>query len=871
MSSENRMALLAGLASVLVLAGCPGSETPTPDGGITGGEGDSCIDDSDCPDKDLFFCNTTTSTCQPACRSKADCSSSVRGEFALAYCDSNPLGCQCDEGACTASLCSADADCGDAMVCRDGACVNAPDVSTVASCQVTPDFALVKSGEPVQFWVSFWDASNKPVVLQNANITWAPEGNRVTGNGTGTTATFTGGTAGAAENAVKVTAGGATCFAKVSTLDSNVPAGQIRVTAVNELTGRPVENAAVLVSEAATGAQLTTGTTGNTGTVNVTAAGEVTVSVFHGDYTYVSVVKYSTTTGSRDLFFSLRRNLVDLYGGYKGTFDNVPKTANVHAGIAAMSIPGSAIDISVAQLLGHTVPTNITIGSAINEEDVPLPAGAFLGFTDQQIKSEVSAQGLAGVCTSALNGITDVEGAIRTGKCGTRSAWALSGDVPLGDLPISAVTGGVDNIDFGALLSDIIPVFKQFKSSIVRDVQFSLSEPGGTEGDPDFSNTSHFTAGVNHTFNGLPLGFGFVAEVPTLPKFRGDSADGVVVLGGADVKGRGLIPLGLGAGVNTDGNDKLDKQAELSKEGQVIMRMAPTHSGIEGAQYSLVALAMSLQSVNDASAGLAVSAVQHKLANNKLAFDPTGNVPIVLPAGFMNFPENAKYNFTDTPQPGLVGRTFKFTTNPDLSSASLIRIQFTDRGERRWHVLTDSATAVAGFVLPKPPSGFGDRTFFTGSTSGSRSQLLVQAIKLENGGSAISLKNLVELNGTNANRLGDFITAFSVIDYTRPEVEWVEPVDGATIAKGSPLKLEVSSFRIGTGASDDGYLKITFTGGSGCDPIDITTDASQGKGEVSATLSPSCAGAVEMTATLHGKDNQPIAPVASSRLAVTIQ
>ncbi len=870
MISENRLAMLASLASVLLLAGCPGSDTPTPDGGITGG-GDFCIEDADCPDPALFFCNSTTSTCQPACRTKADCSSSVRAEFALDYCDSNPLGCQCDQGACVASLCSADVDCGDSKVCRDGACVNAPDAATVASCQITPDFALVKSGEPVQFWVSFWDASNKPVVLKDVDITWAPEGTRVTGEGTGTTATFTGASHGAAENAVKVTAGGATCFAQVSTLQSNVPAGQIRVTAVNELTGRPVDGATVLVSEAATGAALATGTTNGNGTVNVIAAGEVTVSVFHGDYTYVSVVKYSTATGSRDLFFSLRRNQVDQYGGYKGTFDNVPKTPNVHAAIAAMSIPGSAIDISVTQLLGHTVPTDITIGSAINEQGVPLPAGAYLGFTDQQIKTEVSAQGLAGVCTSALSGVTDVEAAIRAGRCGTRSAWGFSGDVPLGDLPISAVTGGVDNLDYGSLLSQIIPVFKKLNSSIIRDVQFSLAEPAGTEGNPDFSNTAHFTAGVNHSFKGIPLGFGFVAEVPTLPKFRGEVADGVVLLGGADVKGRGLIPLGLGAGVNTDGNDKLDKQAGLSKEGQMVVRMAPTHSGIEGSQYSLVALAMSLQSVNDASAGLAVSAVQQKLAGNRLAFDPNGSAPVALSGSFMNFPENAKYNFTDAPQPGLLARTFKFTKSPEVSSSSLIRIQFSDRGERRWHVLTDAATAVAGFVLPKPPSGFADRTFYTGSTTGSRSLLLVQAIKLENGASAVSLKDLVEFNGTNADRLGDYITAFSIIDYTRPDVEWVEPIDGATIAKGSTLKLDVSAFRIGTGASDDGYVKITFTGGSGCDPIDVTTDASQGKGEISATLAPSCAGAVELTATLHGKDNQPIAPVASSRIAVTIQ
>lgn len=878
MKEFNRLALLAGLASVALIGAACGPPETTPDGGTDGGPVDeTCVDDTDCPDPDLFFCNTTTSTCQPACRAKADCTAEVRGEFALTECEGN-LGCQCDEGACVAALCSADADCG-GKVCRNGACVDAPAAATAQSCQITPDYAFVKAGETAQFWVSFWDASNNPVVLKDG-ITWTAVGDRVNNvTGAGDSATVTGNTPGAVADAVQVSAGGATCVAKVVTLDATVPNGEIRVTTVNELTGRPVTGGHILVSNAADGTEVDLQPMDASGTtlLNLPASGNVTVSAFHTDYGYMTVANYAQA-GSRDLLIALRRNQADQYGGYKGTFTDAPQTSNVHAGLAGMSIAGSVVDLSVTQLLGHTVPTDVKIGSAIEEQDVPLPAGAYLGFSDTNIKTDISAQGLAGVCTSALSGVANVEQAIANGECGTRTAWALAGDVPLGDLPIDAFAGGLDNINFGSVLSRIIPIFKRFNSSIVRDVQFRLQDtPGVATGDPNFSDTSFFTD-ANHDFDQIPLGFSFAVDVPTLPQFKGDYADGVILLGGADVKGRGVVPLGLGAGVNTattGSNSLVDQQAELPKEGLVLMRMAPTHHGIEGAQYAIVGLAVSLQSVNDASAGLAVSALLERVADNKLAFDPSGSSPLQLEGTFPNYPENGKYNFTDDPQPGLAARTFKFVSGQDLSSMSVVRVQFSDLADHRWLVVTDPATAAAGVVIPKPPMTYADRTFYTGSTTGERSPLLVQAIRLADGGSAVNFNQFVQFNGTNMDRLGDFMVAFSAIDFGRPEISWETPSAGAmtpTIAPGSTIVLNVSGFKVGTTAADDGVVKITFNGGTGCTEQTISTDASMGAGELSHQLPAACTGAnVEMTATLFNNQGTAIAPGVSNSITVNIQ
>jgi hypothetical protein len=879
MSVNKRLALLAGLAAGAFVLGACGSSDPGADGGTDAGTCDprteecECIEDEQCPGDGLFFCNTSTFTCQPACRTKADCTAAVRGDFALSYCEGN-LGCVCDEGTCVASLCSADVDCGANNACRNGSCVAFPSAASATRCQISPDYAMVKEGHKAQFWVSFW-AGNEPLVLKDG-MTWSAATDRVSAPmAQGNTAEFTGLTAGDANQAVKVTAGSAECFATVRTLSATVTSTDVRVTVVNELTGRPIEGATVLLSHPTTGAAIgSAAQTAANGSVSIDFGGaaNVTATAFHNDFSYVSVVNVPTGTGSsRDLLIATRRNQVDKYGGYKGTFTNVPTTPNVHAGIAGMSIPGAVTDLSVTQLLGHTVPTDVKIGSAIDQKGVPLPAGVYLHFSEQGIKEQVSAQGVAGVCTDAQG--NPKEAAIKAGECGTRTAWALAGDVPLGDLPIDAVTGGLDNIDFGKVLSRVVPIFRRFSSSVRRDVEFTLVPVANPE-DPNFSDTSHFTPGVNHEFGQMPLGFNFAVKVPDLPQFRNSFADGVLLLGGADVKGRGVVPLGLGAGVNTaePKDAKVDEQSPL-KAGQIQMRMAPTHHGLEGSQYGITALAVSLQSVNDASAGLAVSAIYHRLAENRLVFDPKGETPVELAGSFINYPEGAKYNFTGSAQSGLAGRTFRFVGGKDLSAASVVRVQFTNVADRRWVAIADPATAAAGFALPTPPGTLADRTFYIGNTAGERSKLLVQALQLRSGGNAISHANLVELNGTNADRFSDFMTGFSAIDYGRPDITWVAPVNGATIPPGTAVRLDVSSFKVGTGTDADGVVKITFGGGAsaGCTEQTINQDASGGAGELSHTLPSSCTGSnVQMTATLHNTQG-PIAPGVSRTITVNIQ
>ncbi len=884
--SSIRLFVFTALASGVMVA-CGG--TPScPDGGNCGtggggGSGGGCFEDVDCPDPRFFFCNTTTSQCEPSCKVRNDCTAGERGQYALPECEGG-LGCQCDEGKCVAGLCGSDADCGASLVCRNGKCEMPPAAASVDRCLVLPDYAVLKAGTQQKFHVEAFAADGTPVVLKDG-VTWsAANGGTIAATaGNVNSATFTAGNAAAAE-AVGVTAtiGSKSCTARTVTLDGTVGANEIAVVVTDELTGRGINGATVLASDA-TGAPIgATATTNASGYAKLTgiAGAEVSVSVFSANYNYLTIANYDTT-GSKFLSFVLRRHQNDKYGGQKGTFKNVPMTSNVHAAISGMSIAGSITDLSLTQLLGNTVPTRVKIGNAIDQMNVPLPAGVYLGFSDQQIKTQVAAQGLAGVCTAAKGGET----AITNGTCGTRTGWALAGDVPLGDLPIQAFAGGVDNLDFGMILPAVLPIFRKFNSSIMRDVEFSLKDTpkDAVTMAPQFKDagTEDFTV-ADHDFSppgAVPLAFNFVNRLPDLPRFRGTYVDGVVMLGGANIPGRGVVPLGLGVAINDNGDAKVDKTEDLPADGLVQLRMAPTHHGIEGAEYGILALSISFKSFQDSSAGVATSGIFVRPPMNKLSFDPTGASPIDLAAGgltFPTFPEGAKYNYASTAGGGLNGRTFRIpaftvTNNP----TTLVRVTFTDAFEHRWVVLADPAkVAATGFTLPAPPGGAVDRTFSNGMSTGTRSTLLVQTIRLSATQAAnptMAYKDLVEANNTNADRLTDFTTAFSFIDYARPSLAWKTPAAGGTIMKGTNAVISVKNFKVGNMASDDGYVKITFTGGTGCTEASGQTETMAGSGDVNVMIPSTCTGSgITATAKLVDVNGMDLNPPVTAPQMITV-
>jgi hypothetical protein len=116
--------------------------------------------------------------------------------------------------------------------------------------------------------------------------------------------------------------------------------------------------------------------------------------------------------------------------------------------------------------------------------------------------------------------------------------------------------------------------------------------------------------------------------------------------------------------------------------------------------------------------------------------------------------------------------------------------------------------------------------------------------------------------------------AFSTLDYGRPLVTWVEPAeDGQSLSRGSTVKVRVSAFRVGSGLTDDGYVRLTFSGGTGCEGQELRGDVvdSQGRGEVELVLPSTCTGTgVQLTATLVDPDGQPLSPPVLSTRTLTL-
>ncbi|MBL9037395.1 MAG: hypothetical protein JNG84_02665 [Archangium sp.] len=884
----NRHALWAA-AALVALAGC-GATSPGVDAGIDAGP-KGCVTSDDCPDSRLFSCNVETQQCEPACRTKDDCGAMARGSYALDFCGGS-LGCQCDEGRCVGALCSADSDCG-TQVCRNGACVPPPAATEATKCQVIPDFVVLKPGAKRTFFVSTWKGT-EPIIIK-AGGTWsAPSGSNLTGSGTGASAEFTAATAGAsAVTAVSVTVGGATCTAKALVVSG--PSSGVGVVVTDEMTGRPVPMVDVVLSQPDGTVIQQNGSasvkTDARGMVQLSGqpSGSYSVSAFHADYNYTTIANYSGTSADKDfLSINLRRNAPDKFGGYKGTFTGVPMSSKVHAGIAGLSLLGGITTLSTTQLLGPNTLTDIKIANIIDRQDVPLPAGVFLALTEQSIKAQISGQGLPNVCTDS-SGAPD-ETKIAAGTCGTQTAWALSGDVSLGELPIDKLLMNVNNIDYGSIVATFVPLLRTFHSSLVRDVGFTLKPVAYDSNSQtyDYSDLSQFTEqNLNYLpgagSNAIPLSFTFAARMPTLPQFDGEFADATVVVAGANFPGRGVVPLGLGAAVNTTPKDsKLDKLGDLP-EGLIQLRMAPTHHGLEGSDYVAVFFSASAAALTNKAAGLAASALFPRIPNNKLAFDPKGTTPMDFSSlTFPPAPPKGNYNFIDATQGSLAGRTFAFSSPPSTTGVQVMRVTFTDGAEHIWQVFVDPAKAAQGFTLPKPPGALADRTFSRNVSSGARSTMLVESLRLKTDPAAatsadVTFNGLVEFNSTNVDRLTSMLTAFAFFNGQKPRISFNVPdEDPKTLARGSKVSVNVTNFKLG--ASGEGQVRISFTLAglpvAVCPTAVSATETMPGSGLVEFTLPMSCVGAgMTLAAELVGTGANPTAilPPVAVDTTVTVQ
>ncbi|WP_404362130.1 carboxypeptidase regulatory-like domain-containing protein [Corallococcus coralloides] len=848
------------LACLLACAmGCAMSDMDAPF--IQGGRADAfCTVDQDCGDPALFFCNTALSRCEPACRTDLDCSEQRRGELnAIAGCESQALGCRCDARRCVPALCTGDADCEDGELCRDGACGAPPAESRVAACHVVPERVIAPVGATLRFeaWVS--DVAGQPVVPRDG-LTWAAVSARVKGGGTGAGATFTLETAGAEEEAVEARVGSVACRARVTVLPPHTASGQVRVVVTDALTGYPVQGASVVVADAL-GGETARESTDALGVAVLAARSDSTVSVFHPDFGYLTVANYDVN-GTRDLRLPLRRNPADRVGGVRARFTHLAPVGTGGAlalGLAGLSVPGLQSDSASAQVQGPDRSVDLSLGGVTRPFQVP--ANVWVNGLGVLPLESVEVPGIPGVCDAALADGTDPETATRTGTCGTRTAWALTAQVPSGELPAGMMDPGTDPL---LLLARALPQSGRFSSAVQRDVRFPLYAPIEGRLPPAGPLTSL-------DFQQVPLAFPFVVRVPPLPRFRDSYLARALVVGSVTAPGQGTVPLGLGAAVNANPVDpNTDTQPLLSSPGLVRVRMAPAHHGLEGQAYRLVAVASSGALGGEEPVGRATSAVTAPLDAPR--FDPEGLQPVPLADAFLGIPEGARYNPDVLPWHGLLPREWRMDAS--VSGATLVRATFTNAAGRRWTVWVDSRRSVTGVRLPVPPAGLEDRTF-QGDTEGSRASLAVEALTVApSEGRSQTLSSLAESGGLSPEPLVRSVRAVSTLNYGRPQMTWLAPAEGATVARGATLRLRVDGFQVGTEPAngDEGGVLITLSGGGvECFLAQARIDVATRSGEVSFALPTSCSGAeVTVVASLVDTLGLPLRPAVSAARTVRV-
>jgi uncharacterized protein YaiE (UPF0345 family) len=651
------------------------------------------------------------------------------------------------------------------------------------------------------------------------------------------------GTAPTAKASIKVAVtakSSVTCTAKVLVISEKPSGSDTRVVVTDELTGRPVSGATVVsgTTTLAEDAVLKGVYSGAAG------AGNATVSVFHNDFQYVTLID----TPKSDLYIPLRRDVTTKAGGFKGKFTNLSTSSDAHFGIAGTSIPGSLTDLDLGVITGPTQKTKITFSNSTY--DAPLPSGIVLGLGANKFKENFHALGVAGTCED--------EAAMAKAECGTRAAWSVMGDIPVSKLPISELAGAGKSggINMGKILAALLPNFRTFKSGVVRDIGFKLKDKPDNDVTKLFADDGAFT--TQNLTPTLPLSLKQTVAVPKLPSVDGKFLDSALVLSGSLVKGRGVVLLGLTAGLDTDDKNKTADGIVVGEsganDGKLTMRMAPNHDGTEGSRYGVVVLGISIGGFTTGG----------RLATSGLvSFSPSlpyGSA-VSFADGFLAFADTGTYNF----------RTGDFSNAKNVGGATIHRAIFETDDNHRWVVYYKGSS----FKVPKPPSGFADRTMGDGkdrdktkSPDSARSTYMIQALKAKDGTTPVDVDTLFEFNGTNANNLVEYTTAFSAYDFERPELKFVDPPicgDPASCGKIDPkatFKVMVSGFKIPAEG------QVEFVAGA----ASAKANTISAEGEVSAAFSPPLpAGTQTVEARLIDAAGAALDPKVSAKITVSVK
>lgn len=586
-----------------------------PDGSGLVADGDCCFFSINCgigsicntPDDDFFDATETPNTClRIICESDAECD----GEE------------ECNaQGLCSQPVCQNDNQCSPGQTCQGGGCATPPGTDQVASCEVVTRDTSVREGGTLELAAVAKNANGK--VLPSIPFTWASSntnavavaGNVATGGSEQGTASQTA----IPEGRTDVACAGA---AEITNFP-NVEAGKARVVVVAADNGAPVADATVVLMS---GGELTAQTSA-TGVASFDVmAGVDSVTVMKDGWQYVSVI----APGGNDVFIPLpRKPDTTVAGGFRGTIDiSSTKKADIKLGLAGPSIPSNLLDFGLDSLIGDFVPTEIDAPELGLEDTIDLPGGLVLGLGSKTFTSD----------ELRCQGVTPADGElgcfVAQTASGPAAGWAMAGQLKLSQITsianeLSNAVGGDEELPIGDILTAVLPLLRGLNHGVTASVlgqDFPKINKDGQTGDcsdADLADYGDKCRGdfAKYTRQDIAASVGLdvlsAVSIPVLPQLPGlgRCAEGAVLLAGAALEGRGIVPLGLTAGIDAlDDTQTPDckvagvekpfgDNSETLSDGEMPLSMAPLHSGIEGSQVFLLAVALDPSNIASATDG----------------------------------------------------------------------------------------------------------------------------------------------------------------------------------------------------------------------------------------------------------------------------
>lgn len=628
-----------------------------------------CLLDEDCKDDEL--CVGGKCTFAPECKTDNEC----------------PRNFECVGDQCFEKSCRGPKDCPSNQICDAGNCV---EPKTTVSCFVGTSDQIIVESQVVALEAFAVDASNQPIFAifkwnsSNTSAATVNGSNAIGGNKRGK----------AVFRTQAVLPSGTHLKCKGETVLRNpgpVKNGSLRILVTDLESAKPLRGVIVTVNNRVVG------TTGGGGVVNtMRPKGSFDVSVFGKNRNYVSVKNVNSDTiriptkpksGSGNV------------AGFKGDFDfsKIHTSGQIELGLAGASLRGGLLDVNLSGLLGDNFLTNADI-PGIGNRDLPLPGGLTIGGAFN-IKSTYYAR------TSG----------------GSRFAWGLAGKLPLLKLFQLFQGGGLNGTN---LIATLLPLFSRFDHaavprSFVEIPQVRDRNDIDGDGDTNERIPNYASFPTIALAPAVPQTLVSDIGVSNFPFLSNGQAQVAVVVGGTMTAETGLVPLGITAIQDADGDGRPDSQR---------LSIAPNHGSLVGNRYAIVAIAF---------AG----------SGNGGQFSIPKEFSVALWNGQSFLASTRLGTFPDQSNATIRQRKITFTSD----AGPLYRVRMVGVS-RTWEVWDYGSRSVGqfshGIKIPQPPSGVNDIW--------RRSEVYLDAIQTNT-----NLTGIVGKSGVGLENAGIISTAFN--------------------------------------------------------------------------------------------------------------